>query len=379
MAALMMVILVRSAIVNAKRIVIKIGSSSLTGKAGEQLDPSTVDLLVDSVADLTKSGKEVLIVSSGAIATGLAPLGLTKRPSDLATQQAAAAVGQGLLIHRYTESFARYQITASQVLLTIDDVIRRSHYHNAQRTLLKLISLNVVPVINENDSVGTQEIRFGDNDRIAALVSHLVSADLLILITDVDALYDRNPQLPDAQKISDVSDLHAISDAAISGVGASGIGSGGMLTKVEAARIATGAGIGTVLTSLKNLASALSGNDVGTYFQPAANKKSSRMLWLQHAAKPHGRVIVDAGAMVALRDRGVSLLPAGVTGVEGEFSSGDTVEILGPHREVIARGLIAFDSNELPRMLGRSTKELAKEYGPEFERELIHRDDLVLM
>lgn len=379
MAALMMVILVRSAIVNAKRIVIKIGSSSLTGKAGEQLDPSTVDLLVDSVAQLTKSGKEVLIVSSGAIATGLAPLGLTKRPSDLATQQAAAAVGQGLLIHRYTESFARYQITASQVLLTIDDVIRRSHYHNAQRTLLKLISLNVVPVINENDSVGTQEIRFGDNDRIAALVSHLVSADLLILITDVDALYDRNPQLPDAQKISDVSDLHAISDAAISGVGASGIGSGGMLTKVEAARIATGAGIGTVLTSLKNLASALSGNDVGTYFQPAANKKSSRMLWLQHAAKPHGRVIVDAGAMVALRDRGVSLLPAGVTGVEGEFSSGDTVEILGPHREVIARGLIAFDSNELPRMLGRSTKELAKEYGPEFERELIHRDDLVLM
>ena len=189
-----MVILVRSAIVNAKRIVIKIGSSSLTGKAGEQLDPSTVDLLVDSVAHLTKSGKEVLIVSSGAIATGLAPLGLTKRPSDLATQQAAAAVGQGLLIHRYTESFARYQITASQVLLTIDDVIRRSHYHNAQRTLLKLISLNVVPVINENDSVGTQEIRFGDNDRIAALVSHLVSADLLILITDVDALYDRNPQ-----------------------------------------------------------------------------------------------------------------------------------------------------------------------------------------
>ena len=379
MAALMMEILVRSAIVNAKRIVIKIGSSSLTGKAGEQLDPSTVDLLVDSVAHLTKSGKEVLIVSSGAIATGLAPLGLTKRPSDLATQQAAAAVGQGLLIHRYTESFARYQITASQVLLTIDDVIRRSHYHNAQRTLLKLISLNVVPVINENDSVGTQEIRFGDNDRIAALVSHLVSADLLILITDVDALYDRNPQLPDAQKISDVSDLHAISDAAISGVGASGIGSGGMLTKVEAARIATGAGIGTVLTSLKNLASALSGNDVGTYFQPAANKKSSRMLWLQHAAKPHGRVIVDAGAMAALRDRGVSLLPAGVTGVEGEFSSGDTVEILGPHREVIARGLIAFDSNELPRMLGRSTKELAKEYGPEFERELIHRDDLVLM
>jgi len=369
----------REVVTSAKRVVIKIGSSSLTGKAGSALDDSSVEKIVNVVADLRSRGAEVLVVSSGAIAAGLAPLGLTTRPKDLATQQAAASVGQGLLIARYTDHLARHKITASQVLLTTEDIVRRSHYQNAHQTLSKLLSLGVVPIINENDSVGTQEIRFGDNDRIAALVSHLVSADLLILITDVDALYDRNPQLPDAQKISDVSDLHAISDAAISGVGASGIGSGGMLTKVEAARIATGAGIGTVLTSLKNLASALSGNDVGTYFQPAASKKSSRMLWLQHAAKPHGRVIVDAGAMAALRDRGVSLLPAGVTGVEGEFSSGDTVEILGPHREVIARGLIAFDSNELPRMLGRSTKELAKEYGPEFERELIHRDDLVLM
>lgn len=369
----------RKAIVDAHRIVIKIGSSSLTGKAGERLDPQSVDQLVDAVASLKKSGKEVLIVSSGAIATGLAPLGLVKRPSDLATQQAAAAVGQGLLIHRYTESFARYGITASQVLLTIDDVVRRSHYQNAQRTLLKLISLGVVPVINENDSVGTQEIRFGDNDRIAALVSHLINADALVLITDVDALYDRNPRLPDAQKISHVSDLHAISDSAISGVGSSGIGSGGMLTKVEAARIATGAGIGTVLTSLVDLTQALAGEDVGTYFQPADSKKSSRLLWLQHAATPHGRLLVDAGAMVALRERGVSLLPAGVTAVEGEFSSGDTVEILGPSREVIARGLVAFDSEEVPRMLGRSTKELAKDYGSEFERELVHRDDMVLM
>jgi len=369
----------RKAIVDAHRIVIKIGSSSLTGKAGERLDPQSVDHLVDAVASLKKIGKEVLIVSSGAIAAGLAPLGLAKRPSDLATQQAAAAVGQGLLIHRYTESFARHGITASQVLLTIDDVVRRSHYQNAQRTLLKLISLGVVPVINENDSVGTQEIRFGDNDRIAALVSHLVNADALVLITDVDALYDRNPRLPDAQKISDVSDLHAISDSAISGVGASGIGSGGMLTKVEAARIATGAGIGTVLTSLVHLTQALAGEDVGTYFQPAESKKSSRLLWLQHAATPHGRLLVDAGAMVALRERGVSLLPAGVIAVEGEFSSGDTVEILGPSREVIARGLVAFDSEEVPRMLGRSTKELAKDYGPEFERELVHRDDMVLM
>lgn len=369
----------RNDVINARRVVIKIGSSSLTGKAGEQLDPQSVDRLVDAVAALKKAGKEVLIVSSGAIAAGLAPLGLSKRPTDLATQQAAASVGQGLLIHRYTESFARHEITASQVLLTIEDVVRRSHYQNAQRTLLKLISLDVVPIINENDSVGTQEIRFGDNDRIAALVSHLVSADLLVLVTDVDALYDRNPRDEQAQRISEVSDFHQINQAAVAGVGSSGVGSGGMVTKVEAAKIATGAGIATVLTSLQHISEALQGENIGTYFHAATAKKSSRLLWLQHAATVRGRLIVDAGAMAALRDRGVSLLPAGVTSVDGEFIAGDTIEICGPNQEVIARGLVAFDSEEIPRMLGRSTKELAKELGPEYERELVHRDDLVVM
>lgn len=369
----------RSAITEARRIVIKIGSSSLTGKAGERLDPVSIDHLVDVVAELKKLGKEVIIVSSGAIAAGIAPLGLTKRPTDLATQQAAAAVGQGLLIHRYTESCARYSITASQVLLTIDDVIRRSHYQNAQRTLLKLISLGVLPVINENDSVGTQEIRFGDNDRIAALVSHLVNADLLVLVTDVSALFDMNPHDPRAQRIAEVSRIDEIADAAITGVGSSGVGSGGMVTKVDAARIATGAGIATVLTSLAHVGEALRGENVGTFFHPASSKKSSRLLWLQHAATVRGRIVVDAGAMAALRERGVSLLPAGVTAVEGEFIAGDTVEIIGPDRDVIARGLVAFDSDEIPRMMGRSTKDLAKEFGPEYERELIHRDDLVVM
>jgi len=314
----------RDVVTQARRIVIKIGSSSLTGKDGAGLNSAAVSTLVDAVAQLKRNGKEVIVVSSGAIAAGLAPLGLNARPQDLATQQAAASVGQGLLIHSYTESFRRHSITASQVLLTIEDIVRRSHYQNAQRTLFKLLQLGVVPIINENDSVGTQEIRFGDNDRIAALVSHLVGADLLVLVSDVDGLYDAPPSQPGAKKILRVESIDEVAGAETS-------------------------------------------------------KKSSRLLWLAHAATPRGRLILDAGAVTALKERGVSLLPAGVTGVNGEFSSGDTVEIAAADGTVIARGLVAFDSEEIPMMLGRSTKDLAKELGPEYERELVHRDDMVLL
>lgn len=368
----------RSVVSQAKRVVIKIGSSSLTGKDGAGLNQAAVNKLVDAVAVLKSVDKEVIVVSSGAIAAGLSPLGLCSRPKDLATQQAAASVGQGLLIHSYTESFRRHSITASQVLLTIEDIVRRSHYQNAQRTLFKLLQLGVVPIINENDSVGTQEIRFGDNDRIAALVSHLVGADLLVLVTDVDALYDAPPSQPGAKKISEVKSLDSLSDADIGGAG-SKVGSGGMVTKIEAARIATGAGIPMLLTSLDEVAQSVTGSESGTLFIAAANKKPSRLLWLAHAATPRGRLILDDGAVSALKERGVSLLPAGVTKVEGDFSSGDTVELVEKSGAVIARGLVAFDAEEIPKMLGRSTKELAKELGPEYERELVHRDDLVLL
>ena len=368
----------RDAVTNARRIVIKIGSSSLTGKDGAGLNSAAVSTLVDAVAILKKEGKEVIVVSSGAIAAGLSPLGLTTRPQDLATQQAAASVGQGLLIHSYTESFRRHEITASQVLLTIEDIIRRSHYQNAQRTLFKLLQLGVVPIINENDSVGTQEIRFGDNDRIAALVSHLVGADLLVLVTDVDALYDAPPSQPGAKKISTVESVNSLSEAEIGGTG-SKVGSGGMVTKIEAARISTGAGIPALLTSLHEVSQSIKGAELGTFFVASTTKKSSRLLWLAHAATPRGRLILDDGAVTAIKERGVSLLPAGVTSVEGEFSSGDTVELASKCGDVIARGLVAFDSEEIPMMLGRSTKELAKELGPEYERELVHRDDLVLL
>jgi glutamate 5-kinase len=335
--------------------------------------------LVDAVAILKKRGVEVLVVSSGAIAAGLSPLGLTTRPKDLATQQAAASVGQGLLIYRYTESFARHGITASQVLITSDDVVRRSHYRNAQRTFDRLLALGVVPVINENDTVGTQEIRFGDNDRLAALVSHLVHADLLILLSDIDALYDAPPTSANAKQITDVKDFALLDDAQIGGAGNAGVGSGGMVTKVEAARIATGAGIPVVLTSLANVSSAVSGEQIGTLFHANGVRTSSRALWLAHASLPKGKLHLDAGATAAIRDRGTSLLPAGVTKVEGDFSAGDPVDLLSPDGEVIARGLVAFDAEEIPQLLGKSTKELGASLGAEYERELVHRDDLSLI
>jgi len=364
---------------SAKRIVIKVGSSTLTGSAGSGLDSQAVDALVDQVARLRAAGKEVVLVSSGAIAAGLSPLGLTARPKDLATQQAAASVGQGRLIADYNRSFSRFSLLSSQVLLTIDDVVRRSHYQNAQRTLLKLIQLGVTPIINENDSVGVQEIRFGDNDRLAALVAHLVSADLLVLVTDIDGLYDAPPSHSHAKRISEVKDVSVLSDIEIGGVGSSGVGSGGMVTKIEAARIATGAGVAMLLTSLVQLGGALDGGDFGTIFHAIHDKRPSRLLWLAHAATPHGKLILDHGATIAIKERGTSLLAAGVTAVEGDFLSGDSVELISDTGIVIARGLVAFDSTEIPQMLGRSTKELAVELGPEYERELVHRDDLVLI
>jgi glutamate 5-kinase len=369
----------REALASAKRVVIKIGSSSLTGSAGSELDPHAVQKVVDLAYSFKSRGAEVVLVSSGAIAAGLAPLGLKTRPKDLATQQAAASVGQGLLIAQYNEKFTAHKVISSQVLLTTEDVVRRSHYQNAQQTLTKLLSLGVVPIINENDTVGTQEIRFGDNDRLAALVSLLIHADLLVLVSDIDALYDAPPTQAGAKPIRYVASISDIDSITLGGAGSAGVGSGGMVTKVEAARIATSAGIPMLLTSLAESGRAINGEDLGTFFESHASKTNSRLLWLAHASTPRGRLVLDDGAVKAILERGVSLLSAGVTAVEGDFISGDTVELASVAGKVIARGLVAFDSQEIPQMLGRSTKELAASLGAEYERELVHRDDLVLL
>jgi glutamate 5-kinase len=367
----------RETVAAARRVVVKVGSSSLTTAAGG-LDAARVEALVDSVARARLADREIVLVSSGAIAAGLAPLGLRKRPRDLATQQAAAGVGQGLLVHRYTEAFARYGVTVGQVLLTAEDVIRRTHYRNAQRTLYKLLALGVLPVVNENDTVATHEIRFGDNDRLAALVAHLVHADLLVLLSDVDGLYDADPSSPGAARIPEVHDLVELGGISVGG-SRSGLGTGGMATKVDAAGIATTAGVPVVLTSTAQAAAALAGDEVGTYFSASPRRTSTRLLWLAHAATARGGLRLDAGAVRAVVQRRASLLPAGITSVEGDFSAGDPVDLLDENGHAVARGLVNFDAAEMPGLLGRSTHELARELGPAYEREVVHRDDLVLL
>jgi len=359
------------------RIVVKIGSSSLTaGAAG--LDGDQIDALVDAVAAARGRGDEVVLVSSGAIAAGLPPLGLKARPQDLPTQQAAASVGQGLLVHRYTERFASHDIVAAQVLLTLDDVTRRSHYRNAYQTFARLLELGVVPIVNENDTVATSEIRFGDNDRLAALVAHLVHADRLVLLSDVDGLYDRHPGDAGAERIGEVPDLDELSYVDVSRIG-SAVGTGGMVTKLEAARLATEAGIPVTLTSAAHADEAIAGEHVGTRFLATGKRRSTRLLWLEHASDTKGALYVDAGAWRALSERNASLLPAGITSVFGSFVAGDPVDVISEDGAIVARGIVTYDSDELPGLLGRSTRDLAAELGADYEREVIHRDDLVLL
>jgi glutamate 5-kinase len=369
----------RSALVGqARRVVVKVGSSSLTTAAGG-IDPARIRQLVDVLASVRARGAEVVLVSSGAIAAGLAPLGLPKRPRSLATQQAAASVGQGLLAHRYQEEFARHGLVTGQVLLTVDDVIRRAHYRNAYQTFAKLLELGVLPIVNENDTVATSEIRFGDNDRLAALVAHLVHADLLVLLSDVDGLYDGPPSRSGSRLIPAVRSGADLASVSIGSPGAAGVGTGGMVTKVDAARIATGAGIPVILTSADQAAAALAGADVGTVFLATGKRRPTRLLWLAHATEPKGSLVLDPGAVVAVTERRASLLAAGITAVTGVFSAGDPVSLVDDQHRPVARGLVNFDADELPGLLGRSSKDLKRELGSAYEREVVHRDDLIVL
>jgi len=363
----------RAVVAGAERLVVKVGSSSLTTTTGG-LDGRRLDILVEALATRCRTGTELVLVSSGAIAAGLAPLGLTRRPRDVATQQAAASVGQMLLVERYAASFARYGLTVGQVLLTSADVVSRTHYRNARRAFDRLLRFGAVPVVNENDAVATEEIRFGDNDRLAALVAHLVGADALVLLSDVDGLYESDPASPDARRLTRVlsdADLTAVDTSHVGG----GLGTGGMASKVDAARVASQAGIPVVLAHAEAVVDALAGHDVGTWFAATGRRSASRLLWLRHASAPAGRVLLDEGAVRAVVQRRASLLAAGITGVEGDFSAGDPVELAGADGVAVARGLAGYDADELGAMLGRRTDQLE----PNQRRAVVHRDALVLL
>lgn len=355
---------------------VKVGSSSLTTVEGG-ISHERLKFLVDTLAKTAATGTEVVLVSSGAIAAGLAPLALAKRPKDLATQQAAASVGQGLLLAQYTQEFAQHDITVAQVLLTADDLMRRTTYTNALRALVRLLNLGVLPIVNENDTVATREIRFGDNDRLASLVAHLVKADALLLFSDVDSVYDAHPS-HGGNRISHVGHPDEI-EAIDLGSAGTNVGTGGMITKVHAATLSASSGIPALVTSTANAARALAGEDVGTWFAARNSRRSARDLWLAHLAVAHGRLILDAGAVRAVASGENSLLAAGITGATGEFEAGDAVEICDADGTVIARGLVNYSIEELPAMFGRTTDALLEYLGEGYEKPVVHIDDLALV
>ncbi|SDF49257.1 glutamate 5-kinase [Blastococcus aurantiacus] len=364
----------RPEIADARRVVVKVGSSSLTTLPGG-LDTERLTALVDVLGTARTAGREVVLVSSGAIAAGLAPLGLAGRPRDLATAQAAASVGQLRLVQTYADAFARHGVTVGQVLLTADDLTRRGHYRNAHRTVERLLTLGALPIVNENDTVATEEIRFGDNDRLAALVAHVAQADALVLLSDVDGVYDGDPRSGPASLVDTVREPGDLAAVTLGSASRNGVGTGGMATKVEAAFIAAHAGVPVVVTSTAQAAAALAGEQVGTLFQPMGRRPSARQFWLRYASRPRGRLTLDDGAVEAVRDRHASLLAAGITAVSGEFVADDPVELVGLDGTVVARGLVAYDATELPRLLGHKTGDLP----PEYRREVVHRDEMVLV
>ncbi|MGB7361891.1 MAG: glutamate 5-kinase [Rhodococcus sp. (in: high G+C Gram-positive bacteria)] len=361
----------RDIIASARSIVVKIGSSALTSMESG-LDLARLDALADAIEMRMRRGTTVVVVSSGAIGAGMAPLGLKQRPRDLATKQAAASVGQLALAHAWGTSFGRYERTVGQVLLTADDIARRSNHRNAQRTFDRLRSLGAVAVVNENDTVATAEIRFGDNDRLAALVAHLVSADALVLLSDVDGLYDGDPRKdPNATFVAEVASPEDL-DGVVAGSGGS-LGTGGMASKLSAARLAADAGVPVLLAAAADASSALTGGPVGTTFAARPNRLSARRFWVRHAADTTGALHLDDGAVAAVVDRRRSLLSAGIVAVTGAFDAGDVVSLLTTGDTVVARGVVAYDSVELTSMLGRSTHDLP----PESRRPVVHADDLV--
>jgi len=354
----------------AGRLVVKVGTTALTDASG-LFDTTRLAALADAIETRMTAGTDVVIVSSGAIAAGIEPLGLSRRPTDLATKQAAASVGQVALVNSWSAAFARYHRTVGQVLLTAHDISQRVQHTNAQRTLDRLRALHAVAIVNENDTVATNEIRFGDNDRLSALVAHLVGADALVLLSDIDGLYDADPRKGNARFIPEVAAPGDL-DGVVAGQG-SRLGTGGMASKLSSALLAADAGVPVLLAAAGDAAAALTGAAVGTVFAPRPARMSARRFWVRYAAESTGSLTLDAGAVRAVVGQRRSLLPAGITAVSGRFFGGDVIELHGPCGEMVARGVVAYDATELATMTGRSTSELPAE----LRRPAVHADDLV--
>jgi glutamate 5-kinase len=371
----------RRALRTLKRLVVKIGSSLIT-RPGVGADPDRIDALATEIARV-REGREIVLVTSGAIATGAARLTLAERPRSIPEKQAAAAVGQSALMWHYEASFKRHGIAVGQVLLTAQDISDRARYLNARNTLLALLGFDVLPIVNENDTVAVEEIKVGDNDNLSALVASLIDADLLVLLTDVDGLYTADPARDaGARKLDTVTAVTADIER-LAWARGSEVSVGGMATKLQAAHKAAAAGIPMVIGSGREpgvLARVLAGEAVGTYFAPRADRLTARKRWIAFAVPPQGQLTVDAGALSALTHHGKSLLPSGLVGVQGEFAAGDVVAVADDtERREFARGLVNFDADELRRIQGAKTREIEARLGYKAVDEVIHRDNLVIL
>jgi len=364
-----------------KRVVIKIGSSLLTD-GGQGLDKRAIADWVGQIASIKLAGKEVLLVSSGSVAEGISRLGLKQRPRTLHELQAAASVGQMGLIQSFEDNFQQYNLHAAQVLLTHDDLANRKRYLNARSTLLTLLDYQVIPVINENDAVATDEIRFGDNDTLAALVTNLVEAELLIILTDQLGVFDSNPALnPQAKLLSQMPVNDSLLDQ-VAGDSLSGLGRGGMFTKVTAARLAARSGAATVIASGSTddiIEKVITGQNIGSYLTPDIPPLVARKQWLAGQLQVKGQLVLDAGAVKSLRYAGKSLLAVGVTSVSGTFSRGELVVCLTQEGGEVARGLVNYDSIDTRKIAGKSSQYFRQILGYNDDAELIHRDNLVIL
>lgn len=371
----------REQLKQVRRVVIKVGSRVLTVDSGG-LDVGVITRLCDEIADLRKQGLEVILVSSGAVAAGRDALRSPDSHLTMPQKQAAAAVGQPLLMQAYQQACTRHGLVTAQILLTADDLANRGRFLNARTTLESLLSAEVLPVINENDSVAFAEIKFGDNDNLSALVTSLAEADLLLILTDIEGLYTADPcSDPDARLIPLVRSITRDVER-MAGSSGSNVGTGGMATKVSAAKKAARYGVPTILAPGKQpgiVTAALAGEEVGTYFVPVKEGLNRRKHWIAYTLRPTGKLLVDAGACRALLEKGTSLLPSGITGVEGRFERACCVRICGPDGVEIARGLADYSSLEVALLAGRKSSEIEQILGYRYGDEVVHRDNLVLV
>lgn len=372
----------REALKKAKRIVIKVGTSTITYANGKR-NFSQIDRLAREISDLQNQGKEMILVTSGAVAVGVDRMGLPGKPKTIPGKQAAAAVGQGVLMHTYEKFFADYGQIVAQVLITKTEAIDRHRYTNTRNTFMELMRQRVIPIVNENDVVALDELKIGDNDNMSALVAGIVDADLVIILSDVDGLYTANPQThPDAVIVPEVAEITPEIEASAGGVG-SARGTGGMATKIQAAKAATSSGIHLVIASgtEKNaITRVLQGEELGTLFVSRENRLQFRKRWLAFGAKIAGSIVVDDGCAKAIRKAGgCSILPTGVFTVQGEFLPGSTVSVIDKDAHELARGLVHYSSAELEQIKGCNSGEIANILGHKNFDEVIHRDDLVIL